>query len=33
MNQTFWMGVFPALGEEHFDFIAEKLEEFFGVGF
>lgn len=33
MNQTFWMGVFPALGEEHFNFIAEKLEEFFGVGF
>ena len=33
MNQTFWLGVQPALDEEHFDFIAEKLEEFFGLGF
>ncbi|MEH3158267.1 MAG: lipopolysaccharide biosynthesis protein RfbH [Sphingomonas taxi] len=33
MNQTFWLGTFPALGEEHLDYIAEKLEEFFGVNF
>lgn len=33
MNQTFWLGVQPSLGENHYDFIAEKLEEFFGVGF
>lgn len=33
MNQTFWLGVQPALSDEHFDFVAEKLEEFFGVGF
>ena len=33
MNQTFWLGVQPSLGEEHFDFVAEKLEEFFGVNF
>lgn len=33
MNQTFWMGVQPSLGAEHFDFIGEKLEEFFGLGF
>ncbi|MGH1429890.1 MAG: lipopolysaccharide biosynthesis protein RfbH [Neptuniibacter sp.] len=33
MNQTFWLGVQPSLGDEHYDFIAEKLEEFFGVGF
>ncbi|WP_027849697.1 lipopolysaccharide biosynthesis protein RfbH [Marinospirillum minutulum] len=33
MNQTFWLGVQPSLGEEHFDFVAEKLEEFFGIGF
>lgn len=33
MNQTFWLGVQPSLGEEHFDFIAEKLEEFFGLNF
>lgn len=33
MNQTFWLGVQPTLGEEHYDFITKKLEEFFGIGF
>ncbi len=33
MNQTFWLGIFPALNEEHFEFVAEQLEGFFGVGF
>jgi CDP-4-dehydro-6-deoxyglucose reductase, E1 len=33
MNQTFWLGTFPGLKTEHLDFIAEKLEEFFGIGF
>ena len=33
MNQTFWLGTFPALGEEQLDYIAGKLEEFFGVNF
>jgi len=33
MNQTFWLGTFPGLGEEQLDYIAGKLEEFFGVGF
>lgn len=33
MNQTFWIGVFPALTAEHLDYIVAKLEEFFGVGF
>lgn len=33
MNQTFWLGTFPALGEPQLDFIADKLEEFFGVSF
>ncbi len=33
MNQTFWVGIFPALSEEHLEFIAEKLEEYFGVNF
>lgn len=33
MNQTFWIGVYPGLGNEHLDYIAEMLEEFFGVGF
>lgn len=33
MNQTFWLGVQPSLGQEHFNFVGEKLEEFFGIGF
>lgn len=33
MNQTFWLGTFPALTTEHLDYIAAKLEEFFGIGF
>jgi CDP-6-deoxy-D-xylo-4-hexulose-3-dehydrase len=33
MNQTFWLGVFPALQNEHLDYIADKLEEFFGLSF
>ena len=31
MSQTFWLGVQPTLNKEHYDFIASKLEEFFGV--
>lgn len=33
MNNTFWIGIYPGLGEEHFDFVASKFEEFFGLGF
>ena len=33
MNNSFWLGVFPALGQEHIDYIGEKLEEFFGLNF
>lgn len=33
MNQTFWIGIFPALDEEHFEFVAEQMEEFCGVNF
>lgn len=33
MNQTFWIGVFPALTTEHLNYIVAKLEEFFGVNF
>lgn len=33
MNQTLWLGIYPALGKEHLDYIAEKFEEFFGIGF
>jgi CDP-6-deoxy-D-xylo-4-hexulose-3-dehydrase len=33
MNQTLWLGIYPGLGKEHLDYISEKFEEFFGVGF
>ncbi|MDB9788601.1 lipopolysaccharide biosynthesis protein RfbH [Candidatus Thioglobus sp.] len=33
MNQTFWIGIYPGLDIAHLNFIAEKMEEFFGVGF
>ena len=33
MNQTFWLGTFPGLGTPQLDYMAEKLEEFFGVNF
>ena len=31
MNQTFWLGVYPGLGIEQLDYIADRLEEFLGV--
>ena len=33
MNYTFWLGVQPYLGPEHYDYITEKIEEFFGLNF
>lgn len=33
MNQTFWLGIYPGLGSQHFEYVAEKLEEFFGLNF
>lgn len=33
MKQTFWLGTFPALEQTQLDYIAEKIEEFFGVNF
>jgi len=33
MNQTFWIGVFPALDTEQLDYVVNKFEEFFGVNF
>lgn len=33
MNRTFWIGIYPGLDVEHFNYIGEKLEEFFGLNF
>lgn len=33
MERSFWVGVYPGLGKPQLDFIACKIEEFFGVGF
>jgi len=33
MNQTFWVGTYPGLTEEHLDYIAVSLETFFGINF
>ena len=33
MRDTFWVGIYPGLDRGHFEFVAEKLEEFFGIGF
>ena len=30
MNQTFWVGVFPAMGKKHLNYLAEKNREFLG---
>ena len=33
MNQTFWLGTFPGLDTPQLDYIAGKIEEFFGLNF
>jgi len=33
MNQTLWLSIYPGLGTEQLDFVADKMEEFFGVNF
>ncbi len=33
MNNTFWIGVQPALTEEMLDFVATKIESYLGIGF
>lgn len=32
MNDTFWIGVQPSLGEEQLSFVVSKIEEYFGIG-
>lgn len=31
MNNTFWVGIYPALGAEHMDYISDKLKEWVGA--
>lgn len=33
MQQSFWVGVWPGLSREQLDYIADKLETFFGLNF
>lgn len=33
MNRTLWLGVYPGLGRPQLDYVAQKVEEFFGIGF
>lgn len=33
MNRTFWLGVYPGLGEPQLDYVADKIEAFFGLNF
>jgi CDP-6-deoxy-D-xylo-4-hexulose-3-dehydrase len=33
LDNVFWLGVYPGLDADHFDYIGEKLEEFFGMNF
>jgi CDP-6-deoxy-D-xylo-4-hexulose-3-dehydrase len=33
MNQTFWIGVQPALTKEMLEYVAHKIEAYLGVGF
>ena len=33
MNNTFWIGIFPALGKAHADYVYEAFEEFLGLNF
>jgi CDP-6-deoxy-D-xylo-4-hexulose-3-dehydrase len=33
MNQTFWLGVYPGLTEEMLEYVANRLETFFGLNF
>ena len=32
MNRTFWVGTYPGLTDEMLDYVAEKIESFFGIG-
>jgi len=31
MNQTLWLGIYPGLGEEHLDYVADRIKYFIEV--
>jgi CDP-6-deoxy-D-xylo-4-hexulose-3-dehydrase len=33
LNNTFWVGVYPGLDELQLDYVAGKIETFFGINF
>ena len=33
MKQTFWIGLYPGLTNEHLDYVVTKIEQFFGLNF
>ncbi len=33
MSSTFWLGVYPGLSTEMLDYVADELEQYFGIGF
>jgi CDP-6-deoxy-D-xylo-4-hexulose-3-dehydrase len=33
MNDTFWLGVYPGLTQDHLEHAARSLEAFLGIGF
>jgi CDP-6-deoxy-D-xylo-4-hexulose-3-dehydrase len=33
MNNTFWIGVQPALTKEMLEYVASKIEEYLGINF
>jgi len=33
MNRTFWLGVYPGIDESMLEYVAERIENFFGIGF
>jgi len=33
MSSTFWLAVYPGLSTDMLDYVADELEQYFGIGF